>query len=168
MINLLSIKTNPNNPRVIKDDKFKKLVESIRQFPRMMELRPIVVDENGIALGGNMRLQALRELEYEEVPANWVKKVNDLTDEQKREFIIKDNVGFGEWDWDTLANEWDAEQLEEWGLDVPDFKAEDDKDLSDRIVSEYKIEITCRDEKHQEQTYNKLIEQGYECRILNL
>jgi hypothetical protein len=109
------IKPNPNNPRIIKDDKFKKLVQSIKDFPQMLELRPIVIDENNIVLGGNMRLKACQELGLKDVPTIYAK---DLTEEQKKEFIIKDNVGFGEWNWDDLANDWDSEQLTAWGLDV--------------------------------------------------
>lgn len=113
------LKPNPNNPRLIKDDKFKKLCTSIEQFPKMMELRPIIIDENNIILGGNMRFNALKHLGYKELPAEWVKQASELTEEQKQEFIVKDNVGFGEWDWDILANEWDTEKLEEWGLELP-------------------------------------------------
>ena len=113
------LKSNPNNPRLIKDDKFKKLCTSIEQFPKMMELRPIIIDENNIILGGNMRFNALKHLGYKELPAEWVKQASELTEEQKQEFIVKDNVGFGEWDWDILANEWDTEKLEEWGLELP-------------------------------------------------
>ena len=115
------IKPNPNNPRIIKDDKFKKLVKSIQDFPRMLELRPIVIDENNIVLGGNMRLKACKEAGLTDVP---VVKASDLTEEQKKEFIVKDNVGFGEWDWDDLANNWEVEQLTEWGLDIPNFDVE--------------------------------------------
>jgi len=110
------IKTNPNNPRNIKGEKFKKLVESIKELPEMLELRPIVVNEDMVVLGGNMRLKACQKAGLKEVP---IIKASDLTPEQQQEFIIKDNVGFGEWDWDMLANEWDAEKLTEWGLDVP-------------------------------------------------
>lgn len=125
MIKLIDIKANPNNPRLIKDDKFKKLVKSIKEFPEMMEKRPIVcvtdVDGKIYPLGGNMRLKALKELNYKEIPDNWILMADEWTEEQRREFVIKDNVGFGEWNWEELANEWDAEKLEEWGLDVPDF-----------------------------------------------
>jgi hypothetical protein len=112
------IKPNRNNPRIIKDDKFKKLVQSIKDFPQMLELRPIVIDENNIVLGGNMRLKACQELGLKDVPTIYAK---DLTEEQKKEFIIKDNVGFGEWNWDDLANDWDETKLVEWGLDLPVF-----------------------------------------------
>ena len=115
-VKISEVKTNPKNPRLIKDDKFKKLVKSIQEFPQMLELRPIVVDENNIVLGGNMRLKACKEAGMKEV---YIVKAENLTELQKDEFIVKDNVGFGEWDWDMLANEWDTEKLDEWGLDLP-------------------------------------------------
>ena len=118
---ITDIKPNPNNPRIIKDDKFKKLVKSIQDFPQMLELRPIVIDENNVVLGGNMRLKACIEAGLTDVP---VKQAADLTEEQKKEFIVKDNVGYGEWDWDDLANNWDEELLTEWGLDIPNFEPE--------------------------------------------
>ena len=119
-MNINEIKPNPNNPRIIKDNKFKQLVKSIQDFPQMLELRPIVIDENNIVLGGNMRLKACKEAGLTDVP---VVQAKDLTEEQKKEFIVKDNVGYGEWDWDDLANNWDVEQLTEWGLDIPNFDA---------------------------------------------
>lgn len=112
------IKLNPNNPRIIKDDRFKKLVKSIEEFPKMMELRPMVINQDNIVLGGNMRLKAIKELGYKEIPDSWVKRADELTEEEQRRFIIADNVGFGEHDWEMLANEWDVEELGEWGLDV--------------------------------------------------
>ena len=115
-VKINAIKTNPKNPRLIKDDKFKKLVKSIQEFPQMLELRPIVVDENNIILGGNMRYKACIEAGLKEI---FILKAEDLTEQQKDEFIVKDNVGFGEWDWDILANEWDTEKLQDWGLDLP-------------------------------------------------
>ena len=115
-VKISEVKTNPKNPRLIKDDKFRKLVKSIQEFPQMLELRPIVVDENNIVLGGNMRLKACKEAGMKEV---YIVKAENLTELQKDEFIVKDNVGFGEWDWDMLANEWDTEKLDEWGLDLP-------------------------------------------------
>jgi DNA modification methylase len=111
-----SIKTNPNNPRVIKDDKFKKLVQSVKDFPQMLDIRPIVVNDEMIVLGGNMRLKACIEAGLKEVS---IIKASELTPEQQNEFIIKDNVGFGEWNWDDLANDWDETKLVEWGLDLP-------------------------------------------------
>jgi ParB-like chromosome segregation protein Spo0J len=175
-IKLSKIKANPNNPRLIKDDKFKKLVKSIETFPDMLDKRPIVcvTDTDGkiYPLGGNMRLKALKELSYSEIPETWVTMADDWTEEQKREFIIKDNVGYGEWDWDDLANNWDAEQLTEWGLDIPNFQHLDSdnhiQDLSEKIKNVFRIEIICKDEIEQETTYNKLIELNYECRLLTL
>ena len=117
-MNINEIKPNPNNPRIIKDNKFKQLVKSIQDFPQMLELRPIVIDENNMVLGGNMRLKACIEAGLTDVP---VKQAKDLTEEQKREFIIKDNVAFGEHNWDELANSWNVEELVEWGLDIPNF-----------------------------------------------
>ena len=109
------IRPNESNPRVIKDDRFKKLVKSIKDFPEMLKLRPIVVDENMIVLGGNMRLKASKEAGLKTV---WVEIAEGLSEEQKKEFIVKDNVGFGDWEWDMLANEWDSVQLSDWGLNV--------------------------------------------------
>lgn len=117
-VKLSEIKSNPNNPRIIKDDKFRKLVNSIQEFPKMLEIRPIVVNADMIVLGGNMRLKACKEAGLKEVPVIFA---DDLTEEEQKQFIIKDNVGFGEWDWDMIANEWDAIELQEWGLDIPDF-----------------------------------------------
>lgn len=115
-VNIKEVKPNPSNPRTIKDAKFKKLVQSIKDFPQMLELRPIVVDKDYIVLGGNMRLKACLTAGLKEIP---ILIADQLTEEQKAEFIIKDNVGFGDWDWDVLANEWPVDKLEEWGLDVP-------------------------------------------------
>ena len=109
---------NTENPRIIKDDKFKKLVQSIKDFPEMLEIRPIVVNNEMMILGGNMRLKAIQEIGLKEVP---IIKAENLTEQQQREFLIKDNVGFGEWDWDALANDWNPEELNEWGLDVPNL-----------------------------------------------
>ena len=113
-----TIKSNPNNPRVIKDDKFKKLVQSIKDLPEMAEVRPIVVNTDMVVLGGNMRLKAMREAGWKDVPIHIV----DWDEDKQRQFIIKDNVSGGEWDWEMLANEWDAEQLDDWGLTLPIFE----------------------------------------------
>lgn len=115
-VDIKKVIPNPSNPRIIKDDKFKKLVNSIKEFPQMLELRPIVVDSNMVVLGGNMRLKASIAAGLQEVD---ILVADQLTDEQKAEFIIKDNVGFGEWDWDLLANEWDIDALQDWGLELP-------------------------------------------------
>jgi hypothetical protein len=138
---LNEIKPNPNNPRLIKDDKFIKLVQSIKDFPEMMEKRPIVcvtdVDGKIYPLGGNMRFKALKEIGYKDIPENWVTMADDWTEEKRREFVIKDNVGFGEWDWEQLANDWDTDQLEEWGLDVPSVKDLNEQDLFDIEIPFY-------------------------------
>jgi hypothetical protein len=122
-VKISEVKANPNNPRLIKDDKFRKLVKSIQEFPKMLEIRPIVVNDDMVVLGGNMRLKACKEAGLKELP---IIKASELTEEQQREFIIKDNVGYGEWEWETLANEWDAEKLEEWGLDLIGFENVED------------------------------------------
>ena len=144
---LTNIKSNPNNPRIIKDEKFKKLCESIKALPKMMELRPIVVDDNFIVQGGNMRLKALNELGYKDIPDTWVKQAKDFSEDELKEFIIKDNVGFGEWDWDDLANNWNVEKLEEWGLDIPDFAVKDLEAEEDNysIPDEIKTDIVLGD-----------------------
>ena len=122
VVKINDIKSNPNNPRIIKDSKFKKLVESIKAFPEMANVRPIVVNTDMIVLGGNMRLKAMKEAGWKEAPIQIVE-----WDEQKqKEFVIKDNVGFGEWDWDDLANNWDEEELNDWALDVWVNKETDD------------------------------------------
>jgi len=135
-VKISEIKNNPNNPRLIKDEKFKKLVKSIQEFPKMLEIRPIVVNEDMIVLGGNMRLKACKEAGLKEIP---IIKASDLTEEQQKQFIIKDNVGFGEWDWDELANTWNAEELKDWGLDVwqpeeeVDYSILDEEDVDDQL-----------------------------------
>jgi site-specific DNA-methyltransferase (adenine-specific) len=120
IVNIKEVKPNPKNPRIIKDGKFQKLVKSIQEFPDMLNKRPLIVftdvDGKYVVLGGNMRLKALNELKFKEIP---VIVADEWTEEQKNEFLIKDNVGFGEWDWDSLANEWDVEKLDDWGLDLP-------------------------------------------------
>jgi len=123
-VKIKEIKPNPNNPRLIKDDKFKKLVKSIQEFPEMLDIRPIVVNDEMIVLGGNMRLKACIEAGLKEIP---IIKASNLTIEQQNEFIIKDNVGFGEWDWEVLANEWDSEKLDDWGLDIGGFDVNSDE-----------------------------------------
>jgi DNA modification methylase len=119
IVKIGDVKINPNNPRLIKDDKFAKLVQSIKDLPQMLDIRPIVVNSDMVVLGGNMRLKACKEAGLKQVP---IIIADNLTEDQQREFLIKDNVSGGEWDWQMIANEWDAEQLEEWGLDIPDFE----------------------------------------------
>ncbi len=117
-VKISDVKANPNNPRIIKDDKFAKLVQSIKDFPQMLEIRPIVVNADMVVLGGNMRLRACKEAGLKEVP---IILADNLTEEQQKEFIIKDNVSFGQWNFDTIANEWDDENLDKWGFDVPNY-----------------------------------------------
>jgi ParB-like chromosome segregation protein Spo0J len=141
IVKISEVKPNPKNPRIIKDDKFKKLVKSIQEFPDMLNKRPLVVftdvDNKYVVLGGNMRLKACKEIGLKEIP---IIIADEWTEEQKNEFLIKDNVGFGEWDWDSLANEWDAELLNDWGLNVPEFSGDidysilDDEDLEDDLL----------------------------------
>jgi ParB-like chromosome segregation protein Spo0J len=134
LVKITQIKANPKNPRVIKDNKFEQLKKSIQDFPEMLEKRPLVcfTDTDGklVVLGGNMRLKASKEVGLKELP---VILADDWTEEQKAEFLIKDNVGFGEWNWDELANDWDGEELEAWGLDVPELKAIDESEEGDEI-----------------------------------
>jgi hypothetical protein len=147
---LSQIRKNPNNPRIIRDEKFEKLKRSIQDFPQMMELRPIIVDEAGIILGGNMRYEAIKSLKMAEFPDEWVKRVDELTEDQKKEFIVKDNVGFGDWDWDAIANDWDELPLDDWGLDVPgcDVTGEDTNDAAEPQLSGM-LSITLTDSEYQ-------------------
>jgi ParB-like chromosome segregation protein Spo0J len=163
-VKITEVKGNPKNPRLIKDDKFKKLVKSIQEFPQMLELRPIVVDENNIVLGGNMRLKACKEAGLKEV---FIVKAEGLTELQKDEFIVKDNVGFGEWDWDMLANEWDTEKLDEWGLDVPVIKEYEEIEPSGYdLTQKWFLNVEFENEQDCEKWYNSLIEEGLICKIV--
>lgn len=195
---------NKDNPRYITKPAFEKLVKSILIFPRMLKIRPIVVNGNNKVLGGNMRLKALErieEMQAEEIRASleslqtYTRKteleranllqywkewqanpvasvicVGQMTEEEQREFVIKDNVGFGEWNFDVLANEWDDVQLAEWGMNLPqpEDTEEEKKDLSDKVVEKYAVEIDCSNEDEQEEIYNELVERGYVCRVLTL
>ncbi len=140
LVSILTVKENPDNPRFIKDSKFKKLVKSIKAFPEMLEKRPIVVDENMIVLGGNMRLKACKSAGLFEV---WIDIAQGWTEEQKQEFIVKDNVGFGEWDWDILANEWDVQKLVEWGVDLPVYDVPIDDDQDDKTDTDKEVCELC-------------------------
>ena len=162
------LKSNPSNPRVLRDEKFAKLVQSIRDFPDMLNKRPIVAVTDGdkfMVPGGNMRLRACQELKMKEVP---VILADEWTEEQRREFIIKDNVGFGEWDWDQLANEWDAGELADWGLDVPKVVPEadpfDDEGVGPK--SQYGVIVTCVDETEQARVFEKLVADGHNCKVV--
>jgi ParB-like chromosome segregation protein Spo0J len=130
-VNISEVISNPNNPRLIKDDKFKKLVKSIQDFPDMLNVRPIVVNKDMVVLGGNMRLKAIKEAGIKEINVDIV----DWNEQQQKEFIVKDNVGYGEWDWDDLANNWDEELLTDWGLDLPNFTNNDIKEKQDNVTN---------------------------------
>ena len=165
-VNINNIFSNPVNPRLIKEYKFKKLIKSIKEFPEMLKLRPIVVNKEMGILGGNMRYKACQEIGLKEV---YIIKADNLTDKQIEQFIIKDNVGFGEWDWDILANNWDITELKDWGMDVPKFDVDvDAQDLSNNINESYRIEIELENEDEQEKLYNELTNKGYICRLLTL
>ncbi len=194
-IKLSAIKPNENNPRYITEEKFEKLVNSIIMFPKMMQLRPMVIKDN-VLLGGNMRRKAIEEIanrmrngnltekqhgsllqnaavfdlvKVGEIPADWVANADDLTEQQQQEFIVKDNVGFGSWDWDALANEWDAGELAEWGLDLPGMEEEAEErevDISDNLQERFVLEVECEFEKELEILFNEMKNKGYKCKIL--
>ena len=211
-LKITQVAINASNPRTITEEKFNKLVTSILVLPKMLEVRPVVVDSKFVALGGNMRikaLQAIAEMSADDIAARlaadktysaknkaeqdallaywaeWLAEpyvnaivVDNFSEAEQKEFIIKDNVSFGKWDWDALANEWDTSELEDWGMDVWDFADENKdnrsentdelKDLSDKIVCEFKIEVDCLNEQMQEELFNELNERGLKCRILTL
>jgi len=151
-VKIKDIKPNLKNPRVLKDEKFEKLKRSVSEFPEMLELRPIVVDADMMVLGGNMRLRALQDLGVQEVP---VLIASELTEEQQRQFIIKDNVGFGEWDWDILGNEWNSQELEDWGLDswqnIDDIDTSEEFSLPDGDKSPFQqMTFTLADEQAEQ------------------
>lgn len=133
-IKLSSIKPNPVNPRLIKGDAFNKLVKSIKEFPKMMELRPIIVDDENMVLGGNMRFKALKKLKYTEVPEAWIKFITDLTTGQKEEFLIKDNMNYGEWDDLILQSNWNTQKLIEWGVDIEPLVVGEEEEGSTTMV----------------------------------
>ena len=148
---ITKIKSNPNNPRLIKDNKFKQLVKSIQDFPQMLELRPIVIDENNMVLGGNMRLKACLEAGLTDVP---VIHANNLSEEKKKEFIVKDNVGYGEWDWSELANTWEIDLLQDWGLDIPNFDNEGFSDKNKELSLDDVTDLMTINLKYTEDEYH--------------
>jgi hypothetical protein len=155
LVKITDVKINPNNPRIIKDDKFKKLVQSITDFPEMLNVRPIVVNSDMVVLGGNMRLKACKEAGMDEIP---VIIADSFTPEQEKEFLIKDNVSGGEWDWALLANEWEPEDLNIWGLDVWTNGHDIDLDKffeEDKAEKEQKFKILL---EYNEEDYNKVVE----------
>jgi len=163
-----SLKPNPNNPRLIKDERFAKLVQSIKEFPAMMSIRPMIIDENNIMLGGNMRLKAIRELGMKEIPEDWVKKASELTEDEKKRFVITDNNSFGEYDWDIIANEWGDLPIEDWGVDL--HIAKDDADsFSDEgvgIKNQYGVIVICGGEREQETVFKDLSGKGFNCKVV--
>jgi len=168
LVKITDVKPNPKNPRIIKDGKFQKLVKSIQEFPDMLNKRPLIVftdvDNKYVVLGGNMRLKALNELKFKEIP---VIIADEWTEEQKAEFLIKDNVGFGEWDWDSLANEWDAEKLDDWGLDVPKIADYEEIEPSGfDLTQKWFLNIEFENEQECEKWYNSLIEEVLICKIV--
>lgn len=162
----------PKNPRFIKDNRFKALVKSIEDAPEMLDYRTLLVvphDKKYVIVAGNMRFRACKELGYKELPCYVLPE--ETPAEKLMEYAIKDNVGFGQDDWDLLSNEWDTQELKDWGMELPEDFTKDNnsgKDLSDSLEIEYKIEITLQNESEQEELYNKLTQEGYECRILTL
>jgi ParB-like chromosome segregation protein Spo0J len=162
-VKLSEIKRNPDNPRLIKDNKYKKLVTSIIEFPEMLEIRPIVVNDDMVVLGGNMRLKACQEAKLREVP---IIKASTLTAEQQREFIVKDNVGFGEWDWDMLANEWETDELKELGLDVPVFDFNTDEKEYEIENNLWFLNIEFESEENAQEWYEKLKTENLNIKIV--
>ena len=157
------IKTNPSNPRIIRDDKFLKLVKSIQDFPQMLELRPIVVNDDLMVLGGNMRLKACKEAGLKEVP---IIKASNLSVDQQSEFIIKDNVGFGEWDWQIIQNDWDIDKLADWGLDVPKQWSEPEPVDPSGYENLWFVNIQVEDEENAQQLYNEFVKRGLIVKII--
>ena len=157
LVSIKEVKNNEDNPRFIKDAKFKKLVKSIKEFPEMLKLRPIVVNSDMVVLGGNMRLKACKEAGFTDV---WILKADNLTKQQEREFIVKDNVGFGEWDWDLLANEWSSIQLDDWGMDawqnLEDIDTSDDFSLPDGDKSPFQQQTYTLADAQAEQIKNAI------------
>lgn len=165
-IDINQLKSNPDNPRTIKDHKFKQLVKSIREFPEMLELRPLVVNADFIVLGGNMRLEACRKAGLTMIPCIVVK---NLTEKQQREFIIKDNLGYGEWDYEALANNWDAIELDDWGMDFPSWNNTSDSEdweANKPEDSQFFLNVVCADESAAKELYERLSEEGYEVKII--
>ena len=164
----------PKNPRIIRDEKFSKLVNSIKEDPEMLELRELIVfphEKEFVVVCGNMRLRAMMDLGYKDAPCKVLG--GDTSIEKLKAYTIKDNVGFGEHDWDELAASWDAGELSDWGLDVPGFDApdtpsEDQRDLSSELKETFEVIISCKDEPHQQQVYNKMIADGHDVRVLTL
>lgn len=172
---LNKIKENKKNPRKINKEKLEKLKKSIKNFSKMLELRPIIIDENNIILGGNMRLKALKELGYKEIPDKWVKKENELSKEEKNEFIIKDNIGYGDWDFNDLNLNWDINLLDDWGLEIDNDDNGDNGDNDDNyndnrinLFDKIILEVSLDNEEELKKLYNELVERNFICKILSI
>ena len=152
---------NNDNPRHITDLKLEQLKKSIKEFPQMLELRPLVIDENNVVLGGNMRLKACKELGIKDIP---VKVVEGLTEQQKKEFIIKDNLGYGEWDWDLIYQDWNIDELKDWGMDIKDDPVYTEIDENENEL--WFLNIEFEDEADIEYWYDKLKNEGLKCKII--
>jgi hypothetical protein len=161
LIDAAKLIPNESNPRLIKDDKFAKLVKSLKEFPKMLEYRPVIVNADMIVLAGNMRLKAALEIGLQKIPTIIA---TDLTQEEQEQLIVKDNVGFGEWDWDMLANTWDAETLNEWGVDIPEWYGQEDIDVDKFFTdtdkdkeNKFKIVLEYTEDEHAEviEAFNK-------------
>ena len=157
-VKLSSIIENPTNPRFIRDDKFEKLKKSIEEFPRMLELRPIVVNDDMVIVGGNMRYKALQDLGYTKIPENWLKKASDFTPEELRKFIILDNSGFGEWDYDLLKQQYEVVELEAWGITVPHYEPVNPDDFFNNHEEEEKPHTKKIVLEYEEEEYEKVIQ----------
>jgi hypothetical protein len=165
MIKISSIKANPNNPRIIKNEKFEKLKRSIEEFPEMMELRPIVVDENNVIIGGNMRFRALQDLGKKEVPNSWIKKASELTEDQKKRFVITDNSSFGEWEWEAIKSDWDLGFVADWGVDIPEF-GNDNQEEKENIYTQ-KVNAPLYEPKNEKPQIKDLCDQKRYNRLLS-
>jgi len=160
VLSIGEVRLNPDNPRIIRDEKFKKLVRSLSAFPTMSLVSPLVIDENNVVLGGNMRLRAMQESGWTEVP---VIQVVDWSEDKKREFIAKDNIGYGEWNWEVLANEWDVVELEEWGLDVP--KIEEADETEEQEADPTVLEVKADSLEQLDELADELRSRGFEIKL---
>jgi ParB-like chromosome segregation protein Spo0J len=167
-VNLADLKLNDRNPRTIGKEAFEKLRESIKRFPKMMAVRGIVVDADGIVIGGTQRYRACVANGMKEVPSSWVQMADDFTESERRQFIIADNAPFGEWNWDMLANEGDAGLLDDFGLDVPVENEENNKNTNAQSNQDsfYKISIECKDESEMEMLLDEFTSRGLKCQSL--
>lgn len=155
LVPISTVNPNHDNPRIIRDEKYKQLVKSLQEFPEMAKVRPIVVNKDMIVLGGNMRLKAMAEAGWKQVPI----EVVDWSEEKQKEFIIKDNVGYGEWSWDILANEWDSIKLTEWGLDVPIISETNYSDKNKEIDVDSFLDEMILKLKYSEENYLQIKKQ---------